>query len=353
MRVPFALTSLLLVFTLVLAGCSGQADRTCTVGTGTATGGACSQLDQAVSQVHVQATATTGVIRGIVVDSGIRPIAGALVKLQTPDSALTTNTTNSGAFGFQGLKPGTYLIRVHKAGFLDAQAGTDVKAGDSSPPIVKLLLSPDSTFKTPYATVNHFKGFIECSVTTSVVAYTLCSTFNGWFPCSTVGLPDATCLHNFGNSTNDSFGTYIAVDSQPTWVQQVVVWTQTQPTNPHFLFVAGADSKADWYYAQASVKEMNRSIGPSPLVTNSNSTQIAKVGLGNGTIGLTPLVFTGGTPGTAPCVPDQSPVRPGFCTFQTGVSFEQEYDIYSIIFYGFLPPPGYSFVTDGEPTPPV
>src|ERR1041385_6406528 len=64
----------------------------------------------------LQATQTTGVIRGVVVADAIRPLAGAKVALSGPEGR-TTNTTAQGTFGFDGLAAGTYFVRVSKAGF--------------------------------------------------------------------------------------------------------------------------------------------------------------------------------------------------------------------------------------------
>src|SRR5687767_10257567 len=65
-------------------------------------------------ELELEATATTGVIRGIVVDEAIRPVAGAEVGTTLPDGAGARNTTSAddGAFGFDGLPPGTYFLTI-------------------------------------------------------------------------------------------------------------------------------------------------------------------------------------------------------------------------------------------------
>src|ERR1041385_8203063 len=100
------LVGALLLASVAFAGCAGSAR---------------SPSGDPLQDVHVAATATTGVIRGIVVDIAIHPVAGA--------RTLRTNSSATGAFGFQGLPAGTYFIEAHRRGYATSRTGVDVEAG--------------------------------------------------------------------------------------------------------------------------------------------------------------------------------------------------------------------------------
>jgi hypothetical protein len=83
----------------LLAGCSGSnpSDK--------------SSTEPTFDDLGLQATSSTGVIRGVVVDDAIRPVAGATVSL-TGESTGETVSTAAGTFGFDALAPGTYFLKV-------------------------------------------------------------------------------------------------------------------------------------------------------------------------------------------------------------------------------------------------
>src|SRR5688572_24479115 len=91
----------------LLAGCSG--------------GG-----DEPAGPDEVQATPTTGILRGVVVDAAIRPMAGVKVSVPVPDGSVRNSTTvDDGAFAFAGLEPGAYVVRAQKLGYLDASVSVN------------------------------------------------------------------------------------------------------------------------------------------------------------------------------------------------------------------------------------
>ena len=105
----------------------------------------------------------TGAIRGLIVDSAITPVAGALITLTSgPDAGKTAESGVDGLFNFTGLAPGDYFVSVAKAGYKGSQAATTVVAGDPTPELVKLLLDRIATAQ-PY--LDHFKldGFYDCA----------------------------------------------------------------------------------------------------------------------------------------------------------------------------------------------
>ncbi|MCA1812166.1 MAG: carboxypeptidase-like regulatory domain-containing protein [Halobacteriales archaeon] len=327
------LAPLALIALFLLSGCSSKAT------TDTITG--------AVDDLQLEATATTGVIRGVVVDEGIRPLAGVLLTATSQGSSFTANSTSTGSFGFQGLPPGTYFVKAHKLGFRDTQVSTEVHAGVSDPHPLKVLLSLDSTYVKPYASATVFKGFIECGVVTPGVGIAVCSIPNG----TTCGNDPVPCS---ANVTSDNFSMFIAVDGGvPLWIQHELVWDATQAAGNQFSLVART-ATAEGFQGGSYEKDLpDQPTGESPLLAVVNTTTIKEYDIGRNGTGLAPAVFTGGVEGTGSqvCAPDTPATNP-FCAFDTGVTLEQDFTMYTHVFYGFLPPEGYRFSNDGEPVPP-
>jgi hypothetical protein len=71
------------------------------------------------STIATLAQATTGIVRGTVVDSTGGAIAGAAVSIKSADTGVeaTTVTNSEGIFEFQALSPGAYSISIEAAGF--------------------------------------------------------------------------------------------------------------------------------------------------------------------------------------------------------------------------------------------
>ena len=88
-------------------------------------------------------------------------------------------------------------------------------------------------------------------------------------------------------------------------------------------------------------------IGESPLVGVIDQAMIDENGIGKNGTGLAPAVFTGGTAGTEACVPG------GGCTFATGATVNQQFSLYTHVFYGYMPPEGWRFSESSTvPAPP-
>ncbi|MGB0651918.1 MAG: carboxypeptidase regulatory-like domain-containing protein [Thermoplasmatota archaeon] len=108
---------------------------------------------------EIQATSTTGGIRGVVVDESIRPVPEALVVL---NSGETANTDEAGLFVFSGLPAGEYFLRVEKFGYQGTQSTTNVVAGVTDPKPVKLVMQR-LIGVDPYISTFKFEGFYECA----------------------------------------------------------------------------------------------------------------------------------------------------------------------------------------------
>lgn len=142
------LAILLLVSSVVMAGCSSQA-------TGS------SSTSSVPEPKQVQVTDTTGGIRGVVVDQAIRPIKAASVNVNGGSFNKNFTTDEGGGFVVSGLKPGTYFMKASKPLYDTQQQSVEVKAG-VAPGVTKIQLN-QVVFSKPYLETFHFKGFLVCS----------------------------------------------------------------------------------------------------------------------------------------------------------------------------------------------
>jgi hypothetical protein len=269
----------------------------------------------------LQATSSTGVIRGVVVDDAIRPLVNATIGITSLGKQ--TQSNGQGAFGFDGLAPGTYFLKVHKFGFVDAQQSVDVVAGVSEPNAAKIQLVADLSQRA-FVETYVYDGFVEC--TSSAVV--LCGAAN---------------LVTSQNITNDRFTWDQYLSDGASMVQSELVWQSTQAVSPQLYFemeaIDGGCSPSDDGF-------MNSTRGESPIYTQLNSSVIEKYGIGT----KCPIyysIFSGGPVCTDPTpVPQVGTLNP-ICP---GVTFEQRFTMYIHAFYGFLPPADWRF-SSGDPVP--
>ncbi|MFO1535409.1 MAG: carboxypeptidase-like regulatory domain-containing protein [Thermoplasmatota archaeon] len=290
--------------------------------------------DGLVPGVDVHSTATTGVIRGVVVDPAIRPIPGVLLKVQARDRVLTANSMSSGGFGFEGLEPGTYFVQAHKLGYGDARVAVEVRAGVDAPPVAKVGLEPNLAAR-PYVETYVFKGFIECG--TNVVA--LCSAPNvagqavGILTCDG-GVPGVPCTQP-GNATNDNFAVKYFPAKAPDWIQSEMVWDSTQALGDKFRLAYSYDplGACGLAYCDEAVA------GPSPLLLAAGADKIpALMEQGTNETGFLLRVFSEGSDMLAGAA---------------GATAQQDFTVYTHMFFGYTPPPGYRFSADGDPPAPT
>jgi hypothetical protein len=249
---------------------------------------------------------------------------------------MATNSTTAGAFGFQGLPEGTYFVKAHKLGYNDVQSSTEVKAGDNDPPLLKVSLVTDRTFVKPFYTVMSQKGFIQCGVTSPVVGVALCAAPNNACLPLVVLQP---CLAHGPNVTQDAFSNYFAIDGPPNWLQCELVWENTQSLGTALRVITRVSDPTN-YKQNFYLRGMNSSSGQSPLLVIDDYDMIhdaknnGKTILGNNT-GLEIDVFSGNAPTPAGAY--------------AGVQVNQDYKIIAHVFYGFRPPVGWRFTSDGDP----
>lgn len=107
------------------------------------------------------ATATTGVIHGVVVDERIVPIVDATIHLTGNQANQSAASDAEGRFAFGGLAPGTYFLAATSLVHDAAQTSVTVVAGDPEPPVTSLQLSRRFQ-QDPYVEAWKYDGFIQC-----------------------------------------------------------------------------------------------------------------------------------------------------------------------------------------------
>lgn len=302
-----------LLATPLLAGCAED------------TGGP-SESGPTFDGLDLTATSSTGVIRGVVVDDAIRPIAGATVRLTGGDSAGETVTNGEGLFGFSSLQPGTYFLGISKVGYFTTQQSADVVAGVAEPDIVKVLLQVDAS-SLPFFEAFVFEGFVEC--TTSAIV--LC------------GLPNLLLEDNI---TNDRFTWDQPVADGADLIQAEMVWESTQAVSPQLYFEMEALNGACEPSADNDDGFLGSARGESPIMARVNATLIELNGIG----AACPIyfsLFSGGPVCTAPTpIPSVGTLNP-VCP---GVTVQQRFSMYVHAFHGYLPPEDWRF-SSGEAVP--
>lgn len=295
----------------------------------------------------LQASDTTGILRGVVIDEAIRPIADVRITITTGTFNRSMDTKADGLFGFDGLQPGDYFVTASKAGFTTMQSSGQVVAGVKEPTAIKIQLTADPS-TAPYIQSQHLNGFITCSVRGMIIAY----------QCG-VGAEDVV---------NDEYD----LTAIPEWIQSEMTWQSTQATGDELsLSIRCLVNSARCPDGQLTIV---RSEGKSPQIATINRTvaEFWALGAPDGdplsisifafgrsdldvydeeTVDSTQEPITG-----KPCLDWSGVIFPaGTCIRATGpgLIINQKVDVYTHIFYGFLPIEGWTFGEDGEhPLPP-
>lgn len=285
----------------LLAGCSDGG------------GGEPDPLEPAFEELALEATATTGVIRGVVVDEAIRPLADATVTLVS-DGARSVTTGVEGLFGFSSVPPGTHFLKIQRFGYRELQQSVDVAAGVTEPPALRVLLAKDPSV-VAFVQAQVFEGYIEC--TTSVLV--LCG---------------APAVLTGQNLTNDRFAWDQYFADNATHLQAEMVWESTQALSPELYFEMEALNAGCENSNEDVGLFLNSTSGGSPIYATVNETEIDAWSIGT----VCPIwvsIFSGGIEGT--------PV---------GVTLQQRFTMYFHTFHGYMPPSGWRFTVDGEPPQP-
>jgi hypothetical protein len=299
MRIPLLLAAAAMLAT-GLAGCSAKAP-------------AAPPPD--FQDLGLQATATTGLVRGLVVDQAIRPVGNATISL-TPGN-LTARTAANGLFGFDGLAPGTYFVGVRKLGFVATQTSATVIAGEAEPPLVRVQLVSDPV-TAPYIEILSYEGFMTCGV--AIVA-------------SSVGC-DTSTSKELGDRVYFPWNFTVL----PNWTQGELVWEQTQAGGGEFIWQIAKQGTNNYYSAGQTTT--------SPALASINGTVLEKNREEILKTGIEYRVFGG--PHPACTTPDPVPHNYG-----CGLTLNQRLHVYLHSFYNFVPLEGWRFTKDGDPVVPT
>src|ERR1041385_4332197 len=273
---------------LLLAGCADNG------GAKVSSSPSLKQAEKAANDLDVQATETTGVIRGVVVDQAFRPIAGAAIDLR---GAGNTTTTEEGAFGFDGLEPGTYFLTASKADYTTIQQAVEVVAGVSDPDAIKVLLTA-----VPRGT-----PFVEALQATIFIT----GSFN------VEGVVRFTSGDLVGNEGNYNFN--IDISPNGTVAQAELDWSSTSPLGVNALSYCETESSGD-------TLDGHSARGPNPLVLRLNATED-----GNSADSIYCDFWAAGSSGT--------PV---------GVIYNTKLDCFVHVFHNFMPRDDWIFSRDGD-----
>ncbi len=299
---------LALLAAMVLSGCTSS---------GGGDSGTQSSVEESVPEV--QATATTGGIRGVIVDDRITPIKGAFVEVVGAGKNMTTEA--DGLFVFSGLEPGSYTVKASHGLYTTAQASADVVAGESEPKAVKIQLLR-SVFANPYIETLQFDGFIVCSA-------------NAVFPliggvlseeCGEgVGVPGVGRVGGQGNN-NVQYDFTVANGARALVVEQV--WEATSAAGSALYSPISTEWVCDPLCGGNTFATIE---GSSPTYKMLNNDTIDPLNL---TSDRVISIFTWASPDTTPI----------------GVTLNQKYTNFVTVFYYLPAPEGWSFV-QGSPNP--
>lgn len=312
MQVRFSV-AVVLALSAALAGCT-----------------AASEADSPASALEgapeLEATATTGVIRGIVVDEAIRPLANASVEARGPDGLpRTASTDGNGFFGFADLVPGTWFLTAEKVAHAGAQVSVEVVAGIDDPPVTKILLVfvPG---EAPFVTAVKVEAFVQCIVPGA----NLCAIVN-LYPCIVAGYCEPIVDDTSFVVLLDEV---LSLQRTPDWLQTEIVWESTQAATPGLgIQYSNYDPETPGRGATSDVVR-----GRSPLVYGMDNETLAAWGVGK-TNGIGHEIF-GHMDETS-------------ALGSLGFVLNQQVSFFFHVFYGYTPSDGWQFSVAGDvPRPP-
>jgi Carboxypeptidase regulatory-like domain len=298
--------------------------------------------DSAFDDLDLEVSATTGAIRGVVVDERIVPIAGASVALTGGAAEQAAMSDDQGRFTFSNLAPGVYFLAAQAALHEPAQTSVDVVAGVAEPPVTKLLLTRLFT-QEPFVEQVKNDGFIQCNQAGIVYASAPCvtdftglagSNLNGTVPGCTPG----GCAPQLRRILTEQRGFTYAVG--PGWQQivQEMTWQESSDTFSRmgitFSYNETQRIASHWYARSDSTSPLRMQIDvgvvhPDAQIPEGYPDRIPAEGHPD------LYYFVGVRQDTFP-VP--------------AVAVNQNFQIFSTAFYYGLPPVDWSIV-NGDPLP--
>jgi hypothetical protein len=254
----------------------------------------------------VEVDSTTGVIRGLVVDNAIVPIADATVAITGQD--MTTTTNENGAFLFSGLEAGNYFLKITKPGYGSVQQNVAVVAGVEKPAITRVLIEqiPGSE---PVVDALAWSGFLGCSMRYFIEGRTCPGADTIW--------------------TNHAFIVDYELEKVPTYVVSEMRWENSQTLGGEMSYnIRRDDTSSDTTDIE----------GTSPLSLTVDEQMATDAGFGVDSP-LRIIVFTAHLQETEP---------PAGGLWGLGMQIDQRFDTYTHVFYNYAPPEDWRFISDGE-----
>lgn len=283
----------LALIVMTLAGCSESS-------------GPAEEEPAGLENLDLEATEDTGVIRGVVVDETFQVVAGATIIVTPGDLEATSD--EDGVFGFQGLEPGTYFLSVSAVGFNSVQQSVEVVAGISDPKATRVLLTSDPG-SLPYSEGYQWRGHLGCTVRV---------------PTRGQSCPFATTIDEDHNFIAD-----YELPAVPDWVVSEMYWKSTQQLGGEMSFnIRRDDTNSDTTDVE----------GRSPLALTVDREMAEGAGFGVDSP-LRVIVFTAHLQETEP------PVVGGW---GVGAQIDQDFDVYTHMFYNYVPDQEWRFLEDSN-----
>lgn len=104
--------------------------------------------------------ATSGALKGLVVDIEYVPLGG--VDLRLAEADVVTRSAQDGSFSFSLVEPGDYKLESSKLGYFSGSQGVTVAAGEVTEG-VEVSMTP-LPIKEPHKYIDSFNGYITCSI---------------------------------------------------------------------------------------------------------------------------------------------------------------------------------------------
>ncbi len=285
---------------------------------------------ESIEDLDLEATDTTGVIRGVVVDAAVVPIEGATIVL-SPDGQSTTSAADGG-FAFSNVEAGFQTMEVDAVGFTAVTVQVEVEAGVDRPDMVRVRLEPDYS-ELPMVEPYTFNGYIACSASTPAYRVAVCGALN-----------IVTDILGQDPLTEDEFMTGFEIGLYPEFIQAEMDWRGTQPTS-NYLSLTVEHSAEDG-------ADIGGVSGESPLILSAGNETITAAGMHTAKW-MQQRVFNYEVPATTPPVPVcgiPNPVHGGtMCAKGLGLTTDQKFQIFTHVFYRFTPEEGWTFIEDGSP----
>jgi hypothetical protein len=290
-------------------------------------------------------------VQGIVVDTAIRPLAGVTVRLDP--GGLNQTTLANGQFTITGLQASEYTLSASKDGYLAVRTTVHVDATTARSPI-KLTLDPEAG-SVKFANLYKYKGFFECGTN----AVRICANVN---ILTTIVLCHDTggqvCL---GNVTQDRSLLFQAVAPGLSFLQAELVWTPSSTTGASMTLLTGGGTEEE-LKAGVNLPAYNLTSGASPLLARITNHEGPNSWCGGQAACPKPDTLNQSTIGSKRALLVQVDAGPTFlvdplCSVGAspcgaGVSFQQDFQLFTTTFYNYEPPADWLFANTGEVPPP-